>query len=217
MQINGTDLISNFVVEAKKISKSFFNGKVHVLDDISFRIPKGQIVSIIGPNGCGKSTVLNILARISSPDSGYIRVNADLPVITYDSLRISYIMQNSDQSLFPWKAAWDNIAFPLELDHTKTNRKKQRQRVAEELVAEFGLRDILTDLNQYPYELSGGQKQACNIARALMHQPDLLLMDEPFASLDYETKILLEDKLLEILCRKRLTCVLVSHDIEDAV
>lgn len=223
--------MSNSII-LNKISKSFRTEKKHttketryitpILDEVSFSIPLGSVVSLIGPNGCGKTTLLNILAGILSPDSGKItyhgntdtNVNPGVSSLSHDTIKISYMVQNSDESLLPWKRAWDNITFPLEL---AGKSKHERKIEAEKLIGDIGLGNILDNLNMYPYQMSGGQKQACNIARAVTHSPALLLMDEPFLSLDYQTRLLIEDKLVEILERKNLTSVLVSHDLEEAI
>jgi NitT/TauT family transport system ATP-binding protein len=202
------------LINVKKLRKGFeiaMEGTLVVLDEVSFKVPKGKVVSLLGPNGCGKSTILNILARILLPDSGSIEANGPIPL---SSMKVSYLMQNSTESLFPWKAAWDNIAFPLEL---KGKSRAERREKAGKLVNDLGLENILTNLQQYTYQLSGGQKQACNIARAIMHEPELMLMDEPFAALDYETKLSMTDKLCAIFHKRHLTSVLVSHDIEEAI
>lgn len=203
----------NDTIQVKEISKYFESsvGKLQVLQDISFNVKKGEVFCIIGPNGIGKSTLLNIICGILEPDAGNVTINNRLP----KESRISYIMQNSAESLFPWKSCWDNISFSLEL---KNIDKNGRRTAAENIVKNLGLDKILKDLDQYPYQMSGGMKQACSIARALQHDPMVLLLDEPFASLDLETRMNLEDKLLEILQEKKeITSVMVSHDIEEAV
>lgn len=203
----------NSVIQIKNVSKSFKTpaGEIQVLQDISFDVKKGDVFCVIGPNGIGKSTLLNMISGIMEPDTGTITINSKPP---RDS-KISYIMQNSSESLFPWKTCWDNISFSLEL---KNVEKNQRKTAAEKLVKELGFEEILKSLDQYPYEMSGGMKQACSIARAILHDPSILLMDEPLANLNFETRIILEDKLLDILHNKPdITSVLVSHDIDEAI
>ena len=203
----------NNIIQVKNVSKSFKTptGKLQIFQDISFDIKKGEVFSIIGPNGIGKSTLLNMISGVLEPDSGTITIDGQPP----KKSRISYIMQNSSESLFPWKSCWDNISFSLEL---KNIQKDERKSAVQKLVNELGFDKMLRNLEEYPYEMSGGMKQACSISRAIMHEPTTLLMDEPFASLDFETRINLEDKLLEILQSKPgITSILVSHDIEEAI
>ena len=200
-------------IRLESISKTYKtkDTTLQVLKDLSLDVPKGEKITIVGPNGSGKSTLLNCIAGMIQPDSGKI-ISSDNRPIT--KIKTSYIVQNSHLSLFPWKALWDNITFPLELQGIG---KQDRKEKAENLVKELGLEKILTDLNQYPYQISGGQKQACNIARAIAHDPELLLIDEGFVGLDLQARFLIEDKLLEILEKKKLTSIIISHDIEEAV
>ncbi len=199
----------NDYLRINNISKSYVpdsdKSSVHVLDEVSFSVETGSFVALFGPNGCGKTTLLNIIAGILSPDTGDVYF-----ANTYQK-KVSYIFQNFAETLFPWKPCLDNIAFPLELQGIEKN---ERRRIALHLLQRLNLR---LPLEQYPYQCSGGQKQLVAISRALISDPDVLLMDEPFAALDYETRLSMEDKLLDIWNKTKTTIVFVSHDIDEAI
>ncbi len=178
-----------------------------VIDDFSLIVNKGEFVSIFGPNGCGKTTLLNIIAGLLEMDQGKISVDNKPP----HEAHIGYIFQNYRDSLFPWLKNIDNLAFPLEL---RGITKKEKHKIVTEFMGKLNLE---IPLNTYPYQLSGGQQQLLAIARALLFNPDVLLMDEPFGSLDYTTRYYIRDKLLDIWERTKVTILLVSHDIDEAI
>ncbi len=178
-----------------------------VLDDISMNINKGEFVTIFGPNGCGKTTVLNVISGLMEQDKGTVLINQRPPT----EASIGYVFQNYTESLLPWKKSIDNIAFPLEL---RGMRRHERREKSSELLSRLGL-SIPT--NHYPYQLSGGQQQMLVIARALIHNPDVLLMDEPFSALNFQTRLYMQDKLQEIWSKTKITLLFVSHDIEEAI
>lgn len=193
-----------------KTFSSSIDGVPHnteVIDNISLIVNKGEFVSIFGPNGCGKTTLLNIIAGLLEMDQGKISID-DKPL---HKARIGYIFQNYRDSLFPWLKNIDNLAFPLELQGVP---KKKRQKIATEFMDKLGLE---IPLNTYPYQLSGGQQQLLAIVRALLFNPDVLLMDEPFGSLDYTTRYYIRDRLLDLWDRTKVTILLVSHDIDEAI
>jgi NitT/TauT family transport system ATP-binding protein len=170
-------------------------------------IPKGRIVSVFGPNGCGKSTLINMIAGLISVDSGQILFDGK----TLADTRIGYVFQNYREALFPWMRTIDNIAYPLKL---AGRSKAQVDRRVAELVASF---DVRFDLKRYPYELSGGQQQTASIMRALAPDPEVLFLDEPFSALDYEMTLFIREKLQEVFMQTGTTMLLVSHDLEEAV
>ena len=170
-------------------------------------LPQGRITSIFGPNGCGKSTLINIMAGLTPADAGEILFDGK----TIKQTTIGYVFQNYRDALFPWKRALDNIQYPLEI---AGKDRRERERRVEELVASF---DIKFDLHRYPYELSGGQQQLVSIMRALAPHPEVLFLDEPFSALDYEMTLFIRDKLQEIFAATGVTMLLVSHDLEEAV
>jgi len=187
------------------LSKSF--GDAVVYDDFDLRLPLGKIISFFGPNGCGKSTLINLIAGLIAPDSGEALFDGR----TIREITIGYVFQNYRDALFPWKRAIDNIRYPLEL---LGKSRAERDRRAEALIASF---DVKFDLHRYPYELSGGQQQLVSIMRALAPEPDVLFLDEPFSALDYEMTLFIRDKLQEIFRATGVTMILVSHDLEEAV
>lgn len=178
-----------------------------VIEDVSIDIKSGEFVTFFGPNGCGKTTFLNILSGLLPQDKGEILIQGKNPGIT----KIGYIFQNFPETLFPWRKNIDNIAFPLEL---KGVSKAERYRKVIELEKNLGME---IDNNSYPYKLSGGQQQLVAIARALIEQPYVLLMDEPFNALDFQTRMFMEDKILDIWKKTKATILFVSHDIDEAI
>ena len=193
------------IISIKNLKKSFINNSrtIEVLGGIDLKIELGEFLIIFGPNGCGKTTLLNIISKLESKDGGEI--------IGEGSLKTSFVFQNYREAIFPWQKVIDNIAFPLQL---KGVSKNERYKKVESLVSSLGLK---LDLQSYPYELSGGQQQMVAILRALITKPDLLLLDEPFSSLDYKTTLLMEEKILEIWKQLQLTILFVTHEIDEAV
>lgn len=195
----------------RDIKKSYLNKNNHddnvsVLNGISFNISRGTFISIFGSNGCGKTTLLKILASIEKPDSGIIEYTEG-----WEKLKTKMMFQNYRSILFPWRKNIDNIAFPLEL---KEVPKKDRHNRVKELLEDL---NIKIPLYQYPYQLSGGQQQMLVIARNLIDSPNILLCDEPYSALDYETKYNLQDKLNEIWSQKNITIIFVSHELDEAI
>lgn len=192
----------------RNISKTFIqkNKTIEVLNNISFEFNEGEFVSIFGPNGCGKTTLLNIISGITQPDSGSISLNNN-----HD--KIGIVFQDYLQSLLPWKTCLDNICFPLEAPKNSLSKKDNRQ-LGIQLLDEL---NIKLPLANYPYQLSGGQKQLTCIIRSLIKKPKLLLLDEPFASLDYQTRLLLQDTIQEIWIKAGVTVVFISHEIDEAI
>lgn len=172
-----------------------------VLQDISFRVLPQQSCALIGPSGCGKTSLLFLLAGLMQPDSGGIAISGHP--------RIGTILQN--YGLFPWKTVYQNIALGLVL--SKENKKRIQQRV-KRLLDEMGLADFG---GHYPGQLSGGMQQRVALARALAIEPDILLMDEPLSSLDSLTRERLQNLILTVWQAKKITTVLVTHSIEEAV
>ncbi|MBE7942641.1 MULTISPECIES: ABC transporter ATP-binding protein [Ramlibacter] len=170
-------------------------------------IPKHKITSVFGPNGCGKSTLINMIAGLVPVDRGEILFDGK----TLKETRIGYVFQNYREALFPWMRTIDNIAYPLKLEGRS---KAEVDRRMEELVASF---DVKFDLKRHPYELSGGQQQTASIMRALANHPEVLFLDEPFSALDFEMTLFIREKLQEVFMQTGTTMLLVSHDLEEAV
>ena len=182
-------------------------GVVTAVDDMSFSIERGEFVSIIGPSGCGKSTVFNILGGLVRGYEGKVSVGGDLISGPHPSIGMVF----QEESTFPWRTVLDNVAFPLEV---KGVRKVERYETARRFIDMVGLNGFE---QRYPAELSGGMRQRVAIARTLVFEPKILLMDEPFAALDEQTRLLLGDKVLKIQEELKQTTLLITHNITEAV
>jgi NitT/TauT family transport system ATP-binding protein len=193
------------IISIKGLCKSFA-GQV-LYDDFNLDLPKGRFISIFGPNGCGKSTLINMMSGLVPFDRGQILIN-DKPI---RRVRIGYVFQNYRDSLFPWLSALDNIAYPLKVKGIPERECKER---VEKLISAF---DIKLDLRRYPYSFSGGQQQLISILRALVADPEVLFLDEPFSALDFETTLYVREKLQQIFMESSLTMVMVVHNLEEAV
>jgi NitT/TauT family transport system ATP-binding protein len=196
--------------EIKIRNLSFFypkqTGNVsYIFNDFSAEIPLSSCTSFMGPNGIGKSTLIHLLADYIQPTIGNI--------IYPDGLenKKSIVSQRYEESLFEWLTVWQNIGYPLRV---KRIEKEQIKIEVEKLNESLGLN---LPLNKYPYQLSGGQKQRVAIARALINKPDILLLDEPFGSLDIDSKKIIIKCLNEILVKKKMTIIISTHDINDAL
>lgn len=193
----------NSAISIHKLSKSF--GDKEVFRDFSIDIERGKITSIFGPNGSGKSTLLNILSGVLTADGGYYTIK------NFKKFKFSYIFQNYRETLLPWRNNFDNIAFPLEIQHVKKpeilKRVMEIQRIFEANI----------NLQQYPYQLSGGQQQILAIMRALITRPNILFIDEPFSALDYENNLRLREHLQKYYVVYKPTILFITHDIEETV
>jgi NitT/TauT family transport system ATP-binding protein len=187
------------------LSKRFAD--LTAIEGVSFAVKKGEFVALIGPSGCGKSTLFNIIGGLIGDYSG--RVLVDGEPISGAHRAIGMVFQ--EESTFPWRTTLDNIAFPLEVTGVK---KAEREARARDLVKLVGLEGFE---RRYPAELSGGMRQRTALARTLAFQPKILLMDEPFAALDEQTRLLLGDKLLQIQHELQQTTLLITHNIAEAV
>jgi NitT/TauT family transport system ATP-binding protein len=192
-------------ITIRGLEKSFDGSIIYAGFDLD--LPQGQCVSIFGPNGCGKSTMINLIAGLMPMDGGQVLFDG----LTIEQTRTSYVFQNYRDALFPWLRAIDNIHYPLKL--LKIPRRERDQRI-ERLLADFELK---IDLNAYPYTLSGGQQQTVSVLRALVTDPEVLFLDEPFSALDYEMTLFMREQLQRIFMKRTMTAVLVSHDLEEAV
>lgn len=193
------------IISIKGLCKSFA-GQV-LYENFNLDLPRGHFISIFGPNGCGKSTLINMMSGLVPFDKGQILIN-DKPI---RRARIGYVFQNYRDSLFPWLSALDNIAYPLKVRGIAERECKAR---VEKLISAF---DIQLDLKRYPYSFSGGQQQLISILRALIAEPEVLFLDEPFSALDFETTLYVREKLQEIFLESSLTMVMVVHNLEEAV
>lgn len=182
------------------------SGDVHALDSVTFETETGEFLCFLGPTGCGKTTLLRIIAGLEKPDNGEVRIQSHSdggePVI-------GYVFQQG--ALFPWMSIFANIEFPLK---AKKIVKDMRRKKVEYMLEMMGLSSFASS---YPHQLSGGMQQRAALARSLVMEPDLLLMDEPFSSLDTRTSQELQENLRELLKRASTTVLFVTHNIEEAV
>ena len=183
---------------------------IEVLRGVSFEVAPGEIVAIRGPNGAGKTTLLNIVAGLLEPSAGEISFSPSQ--FNGLSIPVAFVQQDYTSSLLPWFNAIDNIAIPLRLKGTRVDLRRQ---MAKEIVRELGFQEL--PLDSYPHQLSGGQKQRIAIARALISEPRVLILDEPFANLDSNTCRELEELLHRIHSTTGMTILFVSHDLDSSI
>ena len=196
-------------IQARDISLTFKpknRDPVTALKELTLDVAKGEFVSLVGPSGCGKSTFLNVLLGLLKPDGGEIRLNGKQ--ITGPGQERAMVFQ--EFGLLPWRTVLANVELGLELKGVQASVRRER---AMELIKMAGLAGFAS---HYPHELSGGMKQRVGLARALVTDPEVLLMDEPFAALDAQTRDLMQMELLQIWDRTKKTVVFVTHSIEEA-
>ncbi|MCY6957914.1 ABC transporter ATP-binding protein [Clostridium brassicae] len=181
--------------------------ETEALKDISFTVKQGEYISIVGPSGCGKSTVLNIIAGLLSPSEGNVLV--DGKNIDNSSLIIGYMFQK-DQ-LFEWLTVWNNVLLGLKVQH-KVNDDSINK--VTKLLHDYNLWDFK---NYYPKQLSGGMRQRVALIRTLALNPDILLLDEPFSALDYQSRLNASDEIYKIIKRENKTAIMVTHDIAEPI
>jgi NitT/TauT family transport system ATP-binding protein len=171
-------------------------------------LSQGEFVSVFGPNGCGKSTLLHLIAGIVEPDAGEIQFSPD----GGSPRSVGIVFQNYENSLLPWRTCLGNVALPLEAEGQLSRRKRTERALS--VIRDLELK---LPLDHYPYQMSGGQKQLTCIARAMVRRPSLLLLDEPFASLDYQTRIGMQETIQDIWGRTRVTTIFISHEVDEAI
>jgi NitT/TauT family transport system ATP-binding protein len=196
-------------LQLKSVGQTYFSksSATTALEDITFTVNEGEFISVLGPSGCGKSTLLSIIAGLLLPTTGSVMVSNQL--VTKPHPKIGYMLQQD--YLFPWKTIEDNIKLGLKLGNQHNNENIQ---AAMRLLKEIGLGHTV---NKYPQELSGGMRQRVALVRTLATQPKMLLLDEPFSALDYQTKLKLEDLVSSTLKDHGKTAILVTHDIGEAI
>lgn len=190
-------------VEAKNICFSYhsLNGEIDAIKDLSFTVEKGEFVSIVGPSGCGKSTLLSIICGMLSPESG--ELNIDI------SSKVGYMLQKDH--LFEWLTIFENACLGLDIQKQLTTDNKE---YVHSLCKKYGLSGFE---KRHPSELSGGMRQRVALIRTLAIRPELLLLDEPFSALDYQTRLSVSDEIGSIIEKEGVTTILVTHDIAEAV
>lgn len=182
-------------------------GETLALNDISFHVNDGEFLAIVGPSGCGKSTLLSLIAGLISPDTGEIYINNK--DIKSSGKNIGYMLQKDH--LLEWRSTLKNLTLGLEIQHKLTDSSYV---VINELLSTYGL---ITFKNSRPSELSGGMRQRAALIRTLLLEPDILLLDEPFSALDYQTRIEVSDDIWGIIKKENKTAILITHDISEAV
>lgn len=197
------------ILEVKNISKKYQSKKEEILalKNINFRINKGEFVTIIGPSGCGKSTLLSIISGLEEKTTGEIYIEGEK--IEGISNKIGYMLQKD--CLLEWRTVWSNILFGLEI---KGKIEEKSKKYVEELLKKYNLYDFK---DKYPSELSGGMRQRVALIRTLATNPKILLLDEAFSALDYQTRIMVTNDIYHILRKENITALIVTHDISEAI
>ncbi|MBU5307751.1 ABC transporter ATP-binding protein [Clostridioides mangenotii] len=196
-------------LDVKNISKSFINNKKHVevLKNINLEVDQGEFICLLGPSGCGKTTLLTIIGGFQKPDSGEIWVNENK--VTKPGIDRAFIFQN--YALFPWKSVRDNVLYPMK--QQKISREEREKKLAELIE----MADLKGKESMYPHQLSGGMKQRVAVIRALACNPEVLLMDEPLGAVDLKMRQNLQEELEKIWSSNKITAVMVTHDVDEAV
>ena len=197
------------VLELKNIHYAYhtLDGETPALTDISFCLNKGEFVSIVGPSGCGKSTLLSLIAGLIEPEKGLIKINGKY--LRESTTNVGYMLQHDE--LFEWRTIYNNVILGLEVQHMLTARTKAK---AHDLLDMYGLKKFE---NSRPSELSGGMRQRAALIRTLVLEPDLLLLDEPFSALDYQTRLNVGDDIGQIIRKEEKSAILVTHDLSEAI
>ena len=197
------------ILELKNIGYSYhsLHGETKALENISFGVREGEFIAIVGPSGCGKSTLLSIIAGLLSPEEGTIVVNNPDGTLHYP--RIGYMLQRDH--LFEWRTVYRNVTLGLELNHAMT---KEHLETVERLLTDYGL-DKFRD--KRPSELSGGMKQRAALIRTLALEPQLLLLDEPFSALDYQTRLFVSADICRLIRAAGKTMIIITHDLSEAI
>ena len=190
------------ILELRDISHSYHGteGETVALSHLSFSLNRGDFVSIVGPSGCGKSTILSIISGLIPPEYGEVTLHGS---------HIGYMLQKDH--LLEWRTVYRNIILGLEVQHTVSSKTKEKSLA---LLDQYGLKDFA---NAKPSELSGGMRQRVALIRTLILDPDLLLLDEPFSALDYQTRLSVGDDIGQIIRKEHKTAILVTHDLAEAI
>ena len=197
------------ILELKHITYAYhtLEGETLALSDISFSMKSGEFVAVVGPSGCGKSTLLSVIAGLLEPEKGLIKINGKY--LRESTTNVGYMLQH-DQ-LFEWRTIYNNVILGLEVQHMLTTKTKAK---AHELLATYGLEQFE---KSKPSELSGGMRQRAALVRTLVLEPDILLLDEPFSALDYQTRLNVGDDIGQIIKNEGKTAILVTHDLSEAI
>lgn len=193
------------ILECRDICFSYHNlkGETNALDHISFQVDQGEFIAIVGPSGCGKSTLLSIIAGLLKPESGEILLNQA------NDIQIGYMLQQDH--LLEWRSIWKNVLLGPEITGTLTREKED---LANHLLNDYGLYKFK---DKKPSELSGGMKQRAALIRTMVMEPALLLLDEPFSALDYQTRLTVSADIGSIIRKSKITAILITHDLSEAI
>ncbi len=201
--------MSDYTLEIVNLTMKFhtLSGETEAVDNFSLNVKEGEFVSIVGPSGCGKSTILSLIAGLITPSSGKIYIDGE--EVLGPTNKIGYMFQKDN--LFEWRTIFQNVSIGLEIQHKNTAENKNK---LEDMLTKYGLKSFR---NYYPRQLSGGMRQKVALIRTLSLSPDILLLDEPFSALDYQTRLAVSDEIGAILKSEQKTAILVTHDISDAI
>ncbi|CEN83738.1 ABC transporter ATP-binding protein SaoA [Paraclostridium sordellii] len=196
-------------LKIEHVSKTFINNKVEnkVLENINLDIKEGEFVSLLGPSGCGKTTLLTIIGGFQSCEEGQVLLNDK--VVDKPGIDRAFVFQN--YALFPWKTVKANVEFPMK---QRKLSKEEREKKLEELLE---ISDLKGREKMYPHQLSGGMKQRVAVIRALACSPEVLLMDEPLGAVDFQMRQNLQEELESIWIKNKITAIMVTHDVDEAV
>ena len=202
-------IVSDYTLEIVNLTMKFhtLSGETEAVDNFSLNVKEGEFVSIVGPSGCGKSTILSLIAGLITPSSGKIYIDGE--EVLGPTNKIGYMFQKAN--LFEWRTIFQNVSIGLEIQHKNTAENKNK---LEDMLTKYGLKSFR---NYYPRQLSGGMRQKVALIRTLSLSPDILLLDEPFSALDYQTRLAVSDEIGAILKSEQKTAILVTHDISDAI
>ena len=205
------DSVRQPLLDVKDLSKTYGTGATakRAIDELTFQVHEGEFLSVVGPSGAGKTTLLKCIAGLIRPTAGSLTFEG--APIDGPPAKMALVFQDYSRSLFPWMTVEGNIALPLK---AKRLRSPERSRRVSDALDAVGLADAL---RRYPWQLSGGMQQRVALARAVAYQPDCLLLDEPFASVDAQTRFDLEDLVLRLRHKIGVTVIFVTHDIDEAV
>jgi NitT/TauT family transport system ATP-binding protein len=202
----GVKMVTKFVIESLNKSFTADTGTIDVIRNLSLTVEEGQFLCLVGPSGCGKTTIMKIMCGLELPTSGKVLLNGAPP----DPRRQKFGVIFQEDSLLPWKSVLDNVMFGLEISHIEGDAEA----TAKKFIDLVGLEGFE---KYFPHQLSGGMKKRVAIARALAVDPDIILMDEPFADLDAQTRSMMQKELLDVWSKLHKTVVFITHNVDEAV
>jgi len=199
----------DIIVSLRNVSKKYHSleGETEAVKDLTLEVRRGEFITIVGPSGCGKTTLLSLISGLFMPSAGEILLNGE--TVSGTTGHVGYMLQ--EDHLFKWRTILRNVLLGLEIKGTLTAQSKEK---AEALLQKYGLGDFK---DHYPHQLSGGMRQRVALIRTLAIDPDILLLDEPFAALDYQTRLKVADDIWKIIKKESKTAIMVTHDIAEAI